>query len=301
MSSQNLALLNRQAITAAKRYMGRPAWGTVALTGAVAIAYIVTLTLATQGSLPLLPAFLLLAIFTYFSYTPLHEAAHGNIHGERASLAWLNDLCGYVSAQMMLLPYVTHRVEHFAHHRYTNQPDRDPDHLINGMSAGLWGFIKSALAFIWSQWTYLFHGYWSTAPRREKLTFILEFTVALGWRFALLTWLPLQTGLILIVAAWFTGGLFTAYWFAYRPHHPYAETTRYRNTSSLIMPTWMRPLEWFWLGQNLHSIHHAFPRVPFYRYHALFREVEPVLRAHGGPVIGVFSRQPVAANREVKS
>jgi len=301
MTSQDLALLNRQAITAAKRYMGRPAWGTVALTGAAAIAYIVTLTLATQGSLPLLPAFLLLAIFTYFSYTPLHEAAHGNIHGERASLAWLNDLCGYVSAQMMLLPYVTHRVEHFAHHRYTNQPNRDPDHLISGMSAGLWGFIKSALAFIWSQWTYLFHGYWSTAPRREKLTFILEFAVALGWRFALLAWLPLQTGLVLIVAAWFTGGLFTAYWFAYRPHHPYAETTRYRNTSSLIMPTWMRPLEWFWLGQNLHSIHHAFPRVPFYRYHALFREVEPVLRAHGGPVIGVFSRQPVAANREVKS
>lgn len=301
MSNQDLTLLNRQAIQAAKHYMGQPAWGTVFFIGAVAIAYTVTLTLGVLGELPLLPAYLLLAALTYFSYTPLHEAAHGNIHGERTSLIWLNDLCGYVSAQMMLLPYVTHRVEHFAHHRYTNQPDRDPDHVISGMSAGLWGFIKSALAFIWSQWTYLFRDYWASAPRREKLTFILEFSVALGWRFALLAWLPLQTGLILIVAAWFTGGLFTAYWFAYRPHHPYTETARYRNTSSLIMPTWMRPLEWFWLGQNLHSIHHAFPRVPFYRYHALFREVEPVLRAHGGPVIGVFSRQPVVTNREVQS
>jgi beta-carotene hydroxylase len=59
------------------------------------------------------------------------------------------------------------------------------------------------------------------------------------------------------------------------------------------MPAWMKPLEWFWLGQNLHSIHHAFPRVSFYRYHALFREIEPNMRALGGPVIGIFSRKDV--------
>lgn len=68
--------------------------------------------------------------------------------------------------------------------------------------------------------------------------------------------------------------VFTAYWFAYRPHLPYAEPARYRNTNSLIMPAWMKPLEWFWLGQNLHSVHHLFPRVPFDRYHALHRRIE---------------------------
>ena len=88
------------------------------------------------------------------------------------------------------------------------------------------------------------------------------------------------------------GGFFTAYWFAYRPHIPYQDPTRYRNTNSLIMPAWMKPVEWFWLGQNLHSIHHLFPRVPFYRYHALHREIEPVMRAHGTPIVGIFSRQP---------
>ncbi|MDX1757034.1 MAG: fatty acid desaturase [Marinobacter sp.] len=61
------------------------------------------------------------------------------------------------------------------------------------------------------------------------------------------------------------------------------------------MPRWMKPLEWFWLGQNLHSIHHLFPRVPFYRYHALHRQIEPVMRAHGTPIIGAFSRQPIGA------
>jgi len=61
------------------------------------------------------------------------------------------------------------------------------------------------------------------------------------------------------------------------------------------MPRWMKPLEWFWLGQNLHSIHHLFPRVPFYKYHALHRDIEPVLQAQGTPIIGIFSREPVAA------
>ena len=59
------------------------------------------------------------------------------------------------------------------------------------------------------------------------------------------------------------------------------------------MPRWMKPFEWFWLGQNLHSIHHLFPRVPFYRYHALHREIEPIMRAHGTPIVGIFSRRPV--------
>lgn len=59
------------------------------------------------------------------------------------------------------------------------------------------------------------------------------------------------------------------------------------------MPIWMKPLEWFWFGQSLHSIHHAFPRVPFYRYHALFREIESVMRAHGAPMIGTFDRRLV--------
>ena len=291
MVSHDLTALNRQAITAAKRYMGRPAGWTVVLITIVFAVYTLTLAAVVTGSLAVLPAFIMLAILTYFSYTPLHEAAHGNIHGERADLAWLNELCGYVSAQLILVPYATHRVEHFAHHRYTNQPDRDPDHVISGLSGGPLAIVKAVVGFMVSQWTYLFRDYWATAPFREKFTYFAEFSIALGWRFALLTVLPLQTWLIVVLAAWFFGALFTAYWFAYRPHHPYNETERYRNTSSLVVPVWMRPLEWFWLGQNLHSVHHAFPRVPFYRYRALFREVEPVLRAHGGPVIGVFSRQ----------
>ncbi|WP_255376211.1 fatty acid desaturase [Oleiphilus sp. HI0066] len=48
-----------------------------------------------------------------------------------------------------------------------------------------------------------------------------------------------------------------------------------------------------WVGQNLHAIHHLFPRVPFYKYHALYRDIQPILRKQGTPILGVFSRKPV--------
>ena len=155
MEQQDLAVLNRQAIAAAKQHMGLVAWGTVALTAATLAGYVATLWLAITGGLPLWAGVALLGALTYLSYTPLHEAAHGNIHGDRAGLKWLNELCGYVSAQMIMVPYGTHRVEHFTHHRYTNQPGKDPDHVVSGMGGGAWPFVKAVVHFVWNQWTFL--------------------------------------------------------------------------------------------------------------------------------------------------
>lgn len=290
----DLATLNKQAIAAAQPHMGGFAIGTVALALAVPAAFVMTLWGCIAGALSLWAGCPLLAAIFYMSYTPVHEAAHGNIHGDHDGLKWVNDACGYLCAQLIMVPYSTHRVEHFTHHRYTNQPDKDPDYVVSGMGNGPIAFVTSAARFLWVQITFLFQDYWTTAPLREKAAYCAELTLALGWRLALLFVMPLTMWLVLILGAYLLAVFFTIYWFAYRPHHPYQDAARYRNTNSLIMPSWMKPLEWFWLGQNLHSIHHAFPRVPFYRYHRLFRDIEPVMRAHGGPVMGIFDRQPMA-------
>lgn len=292
---QDLSALNKQAIATAKEYTGGIAWLTVALVVFVLSAFVANLWLFASGQMPLWAATLVYAVLTYMSYTPLHEAAHGNIHGSNDRLQWLNDLCGYLVAPLISVPYSTHKVEHFTHHRYTNQPEKDPDFVVSGMGGGVVAFIVCGFKFLWTQNTFLFRDYWPTAPRRERAAYIAEVTVAIGWRVAVLALLPQLSTLVMLVVGYLSGAFFTAYWFAYRPHLPYAEPARYRNTNSLIMPTWMKPLEWFWLGQNLHSVHHLFPRVPFYRYHALHREIEPILRAHGTPVIGIFDREPVVA------
>ena len=290
---QDLGSLNRQAIETAREYTGALAWPTVVMVALVLAGLVATLGLFAAGVLPLWAAILLYGALTYLSYTPLHEAAHGNISGGNDRLQWLNDLCGYLVAPLIMIPYSTHRVEHFTHHRYTNQPDKDPDHMVSGMGGGFVAFVIVGLKFLWMQNTFLFRDYWATAPRRERLTYWAEVLVSLGWRTAFVLLVARESDLVLLVAGYVLGAFFTAYWFAYRPHHPYDNAARYRNTSSLIMPRWMKPLEWFWMGQNLHSIHHLFPRVPFYRYHAVHRRIEPILRAQGTPIIGLFSRRAV--------
>ncbi|WP_375177493.1 fatty acid desaturase family protein [Marinobacter mobilis] len=291
--SQDLAVLNKQAIAAAKQYMGHVAWVTVALTLLVVGGFVLNLALFAAGAYAWWVALPILAILTYASYTPLHEAAHGNVHGSRDGLKWLNDLCGYLVAPMIAVPYASHRHEHFTHHRYTNQPDKDPDYVVSGMSRGPVSFILTVVKFLWVQNSFFVKHQWGSASLKDRVIFCAEVLLSLGWRVAFLTLVDQPGAVAVVLVGYLAGALFTAYWFAYRPHVPYQDSARYRNTNSLIMPRWMKPLEWFWLGQNLHSIHHLFPRVPFYRYHALHRDIEPVLRAHGTPIVGIFSRKSV--------
>ena len=296
--SQSLTELNKQAISAAKAHMGQPAWPTVVLAVAVVVGFVVNLWLFALGVLPAWVAMVILAALTYFSYTPLHEAVHRNINGDREGLKWLNDLCGYLMAPMIFIPFASHRLEHFTHHRYTNQPDKDPDYVVSGFGQGLVAAAMTVLKFFLVQNTFFVKHHWRTASAKERTIYGLEVLFAAGWRIAFVALVSQPGVLVVIVACYLLGGCFTAYWFAYRPHIPYTESKRYRNTNSLIMPKWMKPFEWFWLGQNLHSIHHLFPRVPFYKYHALHREIEPVMRAHGTPILGAFSREAVAEERD---
>lgn len=293
----DLAALNKEAITIARQYAGDFAWPTVALVFAVLTGFVGNLILFAAGYTPLWAAALVYAILTYMSYTPLHEAAHGNINGGDDRSKWLNDLCGYVVAPVITVPFSTHTVEHFTHHRYTNQPNKDPDYVVSGMRHGLLSFLRSGFGFLWVQNSFLFRDYWATATRREKVIFFVEVAFSLGWRALFLLSVPTLAALALLVIGYLAGAFFTAYWFAYRPHLPYEDSARYRNTNSLIMPIWMKPIEWFWLGQNLHSVHHLFPRVPFYRYHALHRRIEHVMRAYGTPIIGILSREAVPTGK----
>jgi beta-carotene hydroxylase len=292
--SQDLAELDKQAIAAAKQHIGSLAWPTVVLVVLVMAAFATNLALFAAGLMSPWLATLILGGLTYMAYTPLHEAVHGNVHGNNPRLRWLNELCGYAMAPLTAVPYQSHRIEHFTHHRYTNQPDKDPDFMIRGLGRGPISAIVTVIRFIWLQNIFFARYRWKAASVKERAIYCSELLVSVGWRVALLMVVDQPGAGVVILLGYLLGGFFTIYWFAYRPHIPYNEPGRYRSTSSLIMPRWMKPLEWFWLGQNLHSIHHLFPRVPFYRYHRLHREIEPVLRAHETPIIGAFSREPIA-------
>jgi beta-carotene hydroxylase len=291
------AELNKQALGAAKNYIGKTAWLTIALTFLVCNLFVLCIVLFANGVMPVWIATLLVGLLTYMSYTTLHEAVHGNIHGNNPKFRWINDVCGYLVAPIIGVPYNSHKHEHFSHHRFTNIEGKDPDFIISGMRTGLFGVLRTTFRFFYIQNSFFVKNNWHTAQLKERVTYCLEMLFSIGWRVLTITLVERSGIAIVVLLGYFMGGFFTAYWFAYRPHFPYDNTQRYQNTSSLIMPIWMRPFEWIWLGQNLHSIHHLFPRVPFYRYHALHREIEPILRAHGTPIIGIWSRKPINAEQ----
>jgi len=91
--------------------------------------------------------------------------------------------------------------------------------------------------------------------------------------------------LVLTVLANLLGNFIIVALFAVAVHHPNTERGRYLDTSTIILPAWINgPVTWLWLFQNYHSIHHLFPRVPFYRYRAVFDRIADIMAARGAPI-----------------
>lgn len=58
-----------------------------------------------------------------FLFAPLHETIHRTAFRSR----WINSTVAWVCGAVLMLPPRYFRAFHFAHHRYTQDPDRDPE------------------------------------------------------------------------------------------------------------------------------------------------------------------------------
>lgn len=283
--------LDRQAIASASRYMGLVAWPTVVLGLVLGGSYWAIVTMALNGSMSLWLAAPLVGIITYMSYTILHESVHGSITGNHGSLRWLNKALGYMAAWITMIPLTAHRYEHMAHHRYANDEARDPDFHAGRMGVSLLASIRAALWAWVNQFSFYAEHRWSKAPAKEKMQLGLEVSLALGPRLAVIAAGYWVEGLVLFVLAWLIGGIVLLYLFAYIVHRPHEQVGRYTDTSTIVLPRSVRrPLTWLWLYQNYHSIHHLFPRVPFYKYPDVYRDIENVMEAKRAPIYRVSAR-----------
>ena len=269
---------------AAGNYIGEMCWPTVLLGFGAILVYTGTLWLLVIGGISLWVGFIAVTASIYVAYTVLHESVHGSITGRNRSLHWLNQFLGYAMGQLLFIPMTAHKLEHLAHHRYTNHPEHDPDFIYSqakGFGSGVLTVPKGILA----QLQYFFRNYWVHGKSKDKLRFMLECALALSWRFAFVAegyWLE---ALVVFIFATFLGLWLLMYLFAYFVHHPHEEKGRYRDTTTHVFRGWIgRLLTWLWMYQNYHSIHHLYPRVPFYRYAQLFREIESVMLEHGARV-----------------
>ncbi len=285
--------LDRQAIASARGYMGEAAWPTVILGLGLAGCYFAVVAMALSGSWSLWIAVPLVALITYMSYTVLHESVHGSICGNVSSLRWLNRAMGFLAAWITMIPLTAHRYEHVAHHRYANDPDRDPDYHMANMFQSWSGPVRAVWQAWSSQFTHYLRDRWSDAPPREKVVLCIEVAVAVLPRLAVILAGFWVEGLALFVLGWMMGAFVLMFLFAYIVHRPYDRTGRYVDSATLLppqVPALAALCDGLWLFQNYHSIHHLFPRVPFYRYRALYRDIESVLEAKRTPVYAITLR-----------
>jgi fatty acid desaturase len=222
-------------------------------------------------------------ILVVFLFTLLHEA----VHQTPFRTAWINEMVARVCGFILCLPSDWFRYFHFAHHRYTQDPENDPE-LASPKPETMWQYIKhvSGVPIWWSAISGLVinaldrnraayippKGF--AKVRTEARVMILLYAVLLGlslyFQTAALVWVWLLPALI--------GEPFLRiYLLAEHGRCPFVanmlENTRTTRTNWLV-----RKLAW---NMPYHAEHHSYPGVPFYRlpeFHAVIenqlKEVE---------------------------
>ncbi len=82
-----------------------------------------TLIAVSRGTWWVLPAMFLQGWFLVALFAPVHESVHGTAFRSR----WLNVAVGWIASVPTLIDATFYRLFHFAHHRHTQDPQRDPE------------------------------------------------------------------------------------------------------------------------------------------------------------------------------
>jgi len=270
--------LEREAAQISKRHSGMIAFPTIGLALLIFCLYIFVLFMFASSYLGPLISTLLLGILTFASYTPLHEAVHGNVGGIKTKYKWLDYVVGLLMSPLISIPFNSHKKEHLAHHAHTNS-DEDPDVHLQNMFESVKDCYRETLRAIKTQNTFVMDNFTRT-----------EIAVTIGWRLLFV----LSTGLgsvPVLFFGWFSGAFLTTFLFSYLPHQPFKDAARWKNTNiQLFSVRWFENLMF---KQNLHAVHHLFPRVPFYNYRKVFDKLEPTMRKKETPIIDIINRRPI--------
>lgn len=270
--------LEREAAQISKRHSGMIAFPTIGLALLIFCLYIFVLFMFANGYLGPLISTLLLGILTFASYTPLHEAVHGNVGGSNRKYKWLDYVVGLLMSPLISIPFNSHKKEHLAHHAHTNSHE-DPDVHLQNMFESVKDCYRETLRAIKTQNTFVMDNFTRT-----------EIAVTIGWR--LLFVLSTGVGSVpVLFFGWFSGAFLTTFLFSYLPHQPFKDAARWKNTNiQLFSVRWFENLMF---QQNLHAVHHLFPRVPFYNYRKVFDKLEPTMRKKETPIIDMINRRPI--------
>lgn len=244
------------------------------------ISLIAALMVYVALGLPLWWAALVpLGLALVFLFTLQHECTHQTPF----ATPWVNDVIGHLCALVLIQPFHWFRAFHMAHHRFTNDPHKDPELKDNAKpetwSALLWhlstlGYWASKWATLWANARGDFdqsfispraHSRLKTESRvliaAYSMVFVFTLTVSpvLFW-----IWLvPIVLGFPVL----------RLYLLAEHGRCPQV-ANMFDNSRTTLTNRIVRMLAW---NMPYHAEHHAFPNVPFHKLPQAHRIAAPHL------------------------
>jgi len=225
-------------------------------------------------------AMLPLGVLTVFLFTLSHECTHYTPFRGR----WLSDLVGHAVSLPLMLLFTWFRYFHLAHHKFTNDPARDPE-LEHGPRPGTWPEMLRYLSG-WGYWRGMAGTLWRNAfgridapylpirqhgaMRREaRMLLVLYALTALS-----LAWSPLALWLW-IVPSLIGQPLLRLYLLAEHGRCP--PVANMLENSRTTYAGW--PVRFIAWNMPFHAEHHSFPNVPFHKLPELNRDLAPLLKS----------------------
>ncbi|TCL09229.1 fatty acid desaturase [Shimia isoporae] len=231
--------------------------------------------------LPLWPVALLpLGILWSFLFTLSHECTHDTPFASR----WINRVVGSACALPLLLPFNWFRAFHMAHHKFTNDPAKDPELNHGPRPETLWAYMKYLSGL--SYWAGMAKTIWKNAfgdidapylPRRQHKRMRLEARILLlayAGLLCSLIWSPVLVW-VWVVPSLIGQPFLRAYLLAEHGLCP-PVANMLENSRTTFSNRLVRFLAW---NMPFHAEHHAFPNVPFHQLPALHAELKPHLKS----------------------
>lgn len=238
------------------------------------------------SSYPLVGAFstMLLAAIWATLFAPFHECTHQTAFRSR----WLNTLGTWLTGIPFGMAPAVYRAFHFAHHRYTHDPKRDPE--IGGAPDQLAYWPTNTRS-----WLFLMSGLWLFMLKVRTLMQVSLLPPAK--RNEIAPWAPPEQGnrivretrvvtffwLALLIAALFDAlgtrwlllalllsHVFQAVWLTTEHTGLPYEGTILARTRTMLPAAWVR--WWLW-NMNYHAEHHAWPAIPWHALPAIHKRV----------------------------
>ncbi|MDF1725629.1 MAG: fatty acid desaturase [Alcanivorax sp.] len=256
----------------------RIAWPTVTLMVLSHGANILSWVMVLNGLWPAWVGLVINSIAGYVMFTPAHEA----IHRCAARKPEHNDLVLAI-ATFVAVPFgkgKMFRLMHMRHHRFANDPQKDPDHW---MASSLWTMP------LWGFWPFLYLINFlrnpQVLPNVKPAEIWRELAVAGVALTALFLWKPYEAMMLWLIPSYFSFYLMCLV-FMVLPHYPHTGRQDVDPNTTALM---RMGKEWLLtpvlMYQNYHLIHHLYPTIPFYRYGKAWKAREQYHRAHSGSMI----------------